>query len=151
MKCKRTLLLCCLVAIVFSGCQAYKPPVGYVAIEDKGIYDFRAVSAEGCYYAIRSAKNYDNASLDFWVTASTNELTQGKGYALLSDDQDTTDSGKPLRVLQLSTTKIGQELLYVVTLTATSSKIGIVEAGGPMDQLQKDLPAVMNAAKAVKW
>ena len=151
MKCKRTLLLCCLVAIVFSGCQAYKPPVGYVAIEDKGIYDFRAVSAEGCYYAVRSAKNQDNASLDFWVTASTNELTEGKGYTLLANEQDITDSGKPMQIMELSTTKVGQDLLYVVALTASSSKIGIVEAGGPAEKIQEDLPVILKAAKAVKW
>lgn len=148
---KRTLLLCGLAVIILSGCHAYKAPAGYVSIEDKGIYDFRAVSAEGCYYAIRSAKNQGKASLDFWVKASTNELTEGKGYRLLADEQETTDAGKPMRMLQLSTTKVGQELLYLVALTVSSAKIGIVEAGGPMEQLQKDLPAVMKAAKAVKW
>ncbi len=146
---KRNLLMVSLMGMFVCGC-VHKPPVGYVGIEDTGIYDFRAVSAEGCYYAVRSVKNQDKASLDFWVTACTNELAKGKGYKLLSDEAETNDAGGDLRVLQFTKTRTGQEFIYLLALTADSGKIDIIEAGGPREQLQQDLPAILKAAKAVK-
>ena len=147
---KRYLLILSLLGLFCLGC-AHKPPAGYVAIEDTGIYDFRAVSADACYYAVRSTRNQDSASLDFWVKASSNELVKGKGYKLLSDEPHTTDAGEPMHVMQFAKTRTGQDFIYLIALTSSSRRIGIVEAAGPTNEFQQDLPVVLKAAKAVKW
>ncbi len=138
-------VLCVLGA---GGCQPKLDlPDGFVEVPDRadGLYDLRAVSADGVALAVRTHSNPDGGTLEFWAEAVRNELTTARGYQLLTDEPVESAAGEAGRLMTLSARRGGVEFTYLVAVYVPGRKVSVVEAGGRADAVKGRLGALKNA------
>lgn len=136
---KRTLLLAALAAVVLTGCvtRTMTLPPNFINVDKDamGIYAVRAVAPDGAMVSLRTEKNPQNGTLDFWTQAVTNQLTQGRGYKVVKSEEVTSDAGLPGRLLTFSTERKGVTFTYLVALFLQGQEILIAEAGGKSEAM----------------
>jgi len=139
--------------LLAAGCApSMRLPAGFVSTDDApgGEYHVRGISADGVVVALRSEKNRDEADLDFWTKAVTNELVQRRGYRLQESAPHPKGADVPARLLTFSADKQGVTYLYLVNLIVRPDTILIAEAGGKAEAVKAVLPKVKKAFATVK-
>lgn len=139
--------------LLLVGCQAQSmtPPPGFVAVADanRGIYDYRAVSADGAVVAVRTQPNPNGADLAFWSKASTSQL-QEKGYKLQHSEDIATPSGLKGQLLEFTQTRAGTPYTYLLAIFVRQDKVVLTEAGGKAEQLQPLRDEIKKSLLSVK-
>ncbi len=154
----RTLLTVGLLALgltALGGCgDRMTVPEGFVELdaEHRGIYDQRAVSADGVVLAVRRIDVEGSADADFWARAVANRLTQARGYTLESSEP-LARAGRRAphgRLLRFTAPRDGAPHVYLVALYAQPSHVLLAEAGGPRDAFAPIEPQVRDALRSVR-
>jgi hypothetical protein len=125
-----------LLAAGLGGCRATMDlPASFVDAgrENRGIYDLRAVSADGAVLAARRQENPQKGTLEFWVDAVRNEMTTARGYALTGSEAVTSAGGTPGRLMTFSATRQGVQYTYLLAVYRKGPDVLIAEAGGKAD------------------
>jgi len=127
-------------------------PGEFVSVDeaDRGLYEIRAVSADGVVLALRRQDNRAGGTLAFWTRAVTDEMVAGRGYALSADDAVTAADGRNGRTLTFTTKRRGVDYTYLLTLFAGRRTILITEAGGKADAVKAHLDEIKKAMLTAK-
>jgi hypothetical protein len=137
----RVLAPLALLSINLTGCSqgfhAVTPP-GFIELEEPGVYDYRATTADGLVIAARELDNPSQGELSFWTRAIENQLRKGEGYALLETRKIQSKDGVPGTELRFGQDQGNTPHLYYVALFATPSKLCLVEVGGTKDLIARN-------------
>jgi len=128
--------------LLLAACPSWTPlrqtaqcPEGYVPIDRaRGEFDGRAISAGGVVIAIRTRKNEQEASTEFWTQVITKELTELQGYAVRSSKE--LHGGRAI----LFSAPQERMTSYYVALFVKSTFVITVEIAGPQAEVERDLP-----------
>jgi len=152
---KRTLyaLVLCACSATWLGCgPLIKTPDHFIALEEhSGDFDYRATSADGVVLGAR-VLDFDEdrgGGLQFWVDAVKLRLSSMGGYALLKEQDVTTDSGLRGKELRFGRDEKKAPYQYWVTLLVTGDELVVVEAGGPEAKLVSHQARVAAAIRSV--
>jgi len=140
-------------ALLVGGCaHTMTAPPNFVAVDkaDLGIYDYRAVSADGAVLALRSVRNRKEGTLEFWTQAVINQLTAGQGYKLAESESVKSDARADGRLLKLTAQRSGATFRYLVAIFISGDDILIAEAGGKEDVLKPRMQEIRGALLSAK-
>jgi hypothetical protein len=117
---------------------ALKLPADFVEVEggERSGFEVRAIAADGTVVGLRRRKNPENGTLKFWMDAVKRELTGGRGYELLAEEDVESDAGEPGKLMKFSAKSRGQEGRYLVALFVTDGEVLVAEAGGKADAVK---------------
>lgn len=139
-----SLALLAIVAAACGGPQINHPtPKGFVELEARGPYGYRAVTADGLVIAARAIEHEPKGEVSFWTKAVANQLRQS-GYALLEERDVQTESGLAGKQLRFGHDEGERPHLYWVTLFVTDANIYVLEAGGTKQQIEA-------SAEQIEW
>ena len=113
--------------------SSFQPPRGFVELEDPGVHDHRATTADGLVIATRSIDNDAKGELAFWSRAIENELRLRGGYALLESREVKHHTGLVGKELRFGHDAPNTSQLYTLALYVTPDSIHLLEAGGSRD------------------
>jgi hypothetical protein len=139
---------------LIAGCHASfttSAPKGFVELEQHGVYDFRATSADGVVLAVRELDNDPEAELDFWARAVENAMRQRGGYALLQRRNTAVAGGVPAQQLRFGHDEANRPHLYYATVVVAGSTLYLLEAGGSkplVEQQAKQIDAFIQRFRA---
>ena len=137
-----------LIVGMLAGCGAtMTAPEDFVEVprEQRGAYDFRAISADGAVVAVRRIDNAKKGTLDFWTQAVSNELKVGKGYKLTESKDVRSSSGAPGRLLTLTSRQGGVDYIYMLALYVRPDAVIVAEAAGTTDAIEPKRSAITEA------
>ena len=134
--------LAALLALGASACAVHAPfqaetAPGFVEVKEAAPYDFRAVQPDGVAFAVRSVPLDGKTDLAFWTGAFSLRMRELDGYALLSTTAVRARDGTPGEELVFGHDEEGKPFVYRVRLLVTRSRLLVVEAGGPDEQMQR--------------
>jgi hypothetical protein len=104
---------------------------------------FRAVSADGVMYRVRSVKHKPKGELAFWKEALHDRMVAA-GYKVASET-DVTASGTPGALLELHAPLGEQDWTYLVGVFPDGGKLVLVEAGAEITDFQQHEQAILDA------
>lgn len=102
---------------------------------------FRATSADGVLFEVRTAKHKPEATLAFWKEALRKRMTDA-GYTVVAES-DVTASGKPGAMLELAAPMGAQDYSYLVAVFVHGKKLVLVEAAGEVSKFQVRKAAIL--------
>ena len=150
---RATIITTVLAATGLVGCRATMDlPASFVDAgeENRGIYDLRAVSADGAVIATRRQENPQKGTLEFWAEAMKNEMTTARGYALTTSEPITFAGGAPGRLLAFAATRRGVRYTYLLAVYKKCRDILIAEAGGKSDVMAARAEEIRKALLTVR-
>ena len=130
--------------LALAGCGYHLPP-GYVKVEPSRGWRFRAVSAEGAAFTLRTEENPENGDLAFWEKAIKNKLVKVRGYKLADRRETTLKDQTPGVELVFDYSRDGSDYTYSVALFVKGRRVHVFEAAGAKDQMTTDLPEIRSA------
>ena len=144
---RHTLILTILLTVAASaGCQHQLDlPQGFVKADPGWEYDIRGVSADGVVIGLRSETNPDEGNLAFWSQAIKTELTQRRGYVLLTTDDVSSATGEAGELMMFSAKKGAGEWAYMVAVFVPGRAVLVGEAGGPAKVFQSRQEAIKHS------
>lgn len=125
-------------------------PSGFVKLEPRDPYHYRAVTADGVVLAAREIDHDPEGDLAFWTKAITDRLRQRGGYALLDTRPVKTAAGLAGTQLRFGHDEGSRPYLYYVTVLVTDESIYLLEAGGTKDLMQKHDAAIASAIESFR-
>ncbi len=144
-----------LTVFLLAGCAIHADvPDSFLKLKNDS-YEFKATSADDAMLWVRRFDTEpEESTLDFWQEALTNNLVQGRGYRLVSNDQIQTRSGRPGRVLVLEANVGGQTQreLFAVFLKEHlwgSPSIYVAEYVAPAPLFEQYLERVRKAIESL--
>ncbi len=143
----RRLLGVLVAAAALCGCRAFhaETPEGFAAFDDWS--RFRAVSADGVMYRVRSEDNDPKAGLPFWREALKKRMLDA-GYIFVSDGELKAAS-EPGYLLELAA-PVGQEdYTYLVAFFVKGSRLVVVEASGEVTKFRPRRAAILAAMSRI--
>lgn len=126
-------------------------PDGFVKLDEHGVYDYRATTADGLVIAARQIDHDPEGSMAFWVRAVENEMRNRGGYALLERREVKTKKGLAGTQLRFGHDQGQEPHLYSVAIFVTEDDLFLVEIGGKkalIDQHQAQLEAALQSLDA---
>jgi len=138
-------LLAALLAL--AACRGFDadPPEGFAAFDDWS--QFRAVSADGVMYIVRTEDNDPEAKLEFWKEALKNRMKDA-GYSFVAEENIKGTS--PGYLLELAAPVGEQDYSYMVAIFVRGSDIIIAEASGEVTHFAGRRGAVVAAMGKIK-
>ncbi|HET6613726.1 MAG TPA: hypothetical protein VFG83_17120 [Kofleriaceae bacterium] len=124
---------------------SYATPHGFVELEPRDPYDYRAVTADGLVLAAREIDHDPKGDLAFWTEVITNHLRQRGGYALLATKPIKTAEGLAGAQLRFGHDEGSRPYLYYVTVLVTDDTIYVLEAGGTKAQVEAHAADIASA------
>ena len=115
-------------------------------------YDYRSTSADGVVVAAR-ALDVDadrGGDLQFWVDATTRQLRDRRGYALLEQVDVTTAQGLRGKQLRFGRDEKSRPYRYWLTVFVTDDKLYIIEAGGPAKRFEGHQESIERAIASLR-
>ena len=148
-----------LSAMLLVGCTSQMTvPEPFVRLDNPGLYDTKAISADGVTIAARRIDVPADSTLAFWTRAVTDELV-AQGYRQ-DDAEDVTAArqgsrqaagGQEGKLLWFSRELDGRRYTYVTALFPTAAgQVLLAEAGGPADAFEEHRAAVREALLSVR-
>ncbi len=133
--------------LALGACRGFhaETPEGFAAFDDWR--RFRAVSADGVMYRVRSEENEPEATLDFWKEALRERMTDA-GYTFVADQE--LAAGSPGYLLELAAPVGEQDYSYLVAIFVRGDDILIAEASGEVSRFAGRRDAIVAAMAAVK-
>lgn len=141
---------CCLPALLSlaaAGCQ--QPlPAGYVQVEPGWERTFRAVSAEGAAFTLRTETNPKNGDLVFWEKAISSRLVEIRGYQLAGRREVKHKTGTPGIEMTYDYKRDGVDYAYLLTVFVRGDKVYVFEGAGTKAQMATDMPKIQQSIQA---
>jgi hypothetical protein len=136
-----------LLGVLAAGCGRpfhVKTAPGFIELESKASegYLYRSTTPDGVVLGVKVIEDEDRGDLAFWVKSVTLQLRDIKGYALLDASDTKSADGTPGRRLRFGSDEGKKPYLYELTLFRTTSRLFLVEAGGPKDQVERARPSL---------
>lgn len=132
------LALAVALVVGMSGCTPLlTTPDGFVQLEERTRYDYRATTADGLVIAARKIDHDPKGSIEFWVQAIENEMRNRGGYALLGKTQVKTARGLSGTQLRFGHDQGREPHLYYVVIFVTDGDVYLLEAGGTKVLVEK--------------
>ena len=122
-------------------------PVGQ---SERGLYDMRAVSADGDVLATRKISTDGKGTIEFWSKAVTNQLAEQRGYKLLKTEAVKSAGGAAGTLLTFSARRSGTPFTYMVALFIKGDSILVAEAGGKAENIKAQSAQVRKALLSVR-
>jgi len=132
------------LVISLSGC-GYNLPTGYVKVDPPYDVKFRAVSAEGSAFMLRTEINPENGDLTFWDKIVKNKMTEIRGYKLTDHQEIKHKSGLGGIEMKFDYNLDGLDYLYLITLFVKNKQVYVFESAGEKDKITADMPAIKKA------
>lgn len=151
MKTHRTSLLstaaAAFVALLATGCGRpfqMKTAPAFIELESQHGegYLYRATTPDGVVLGVRVIEDEDRGDLPFWVRSITLQLRDIKGYALLESSDVKSADGTSGKRLRFGSDEGKRPYLYDVMIYRTASRLFLVEAGGPKEQVDRARPSL---------
>jgi hypothetical protein len=134
-----------LLALSFVACVDAAPPAGFAPFRDW--LGFRAVSADGVTYRVRTEDNEPPASLAFWKEALKKRMVDA-GYAFVSES-DTKLGDREAYYLELAAPVGPEDYSYAVAIALDGGDLVIAEAAGEVTRFAAHKDAILAAFKEV--
>jgi hypothetical protein len=139
-----------LIALL-SGCATMDPPAGYVSVKHSATHDYKAVSAKGCVIAMTRHENPDsNADLSFWTQAVEHQKVDLDGMKLTARDDLKSNAGADGVLLRFESGEGQGRLVYLIGLFVSRMNLSVIEATGPADELEKDMPKLKESILTIR-
>lgn len=132
------------LAISVTGC-AYNLPKGYVKVDSPYDVTFRAISAEGSAFSLRTEANPENGDLAFWDKVIQNRMTQILGYKIANHQDIKHKSGLAGIEMTFEYNRDGINYLYMITLFVKNRNVHVFESAGEKDKITDELPEIRKA------
>jgi hypothetical protein len=139
-------LLTTMVLVVACGATRPDPPPGFAPYE--GADSFRAVSADGVVYRVRTEPNEPRAELPFWKEALKRRMTNA-GYHFVSES-DLSTSGGIVYLLDLGAPLGAQDYGYLVAIFVRGERLVIIESAGEAARFRARREAVLGAIEKMR-
>lgn len=142
------LLVVAALCLFGSGCRGFdaEAPAGFATYDDWS--QFRAISADGIMYRVRTGDNDPEAKLKFWSEALKKRMLDA-GYAFISDGE-VKAGNRPGYLLELAA-PVGQEdYSFLVAVFVRGSDLIIAEAAGEVTRFAKHREAVVAAIGSIR-
>lgn len=160
------LVVIIMLSLIAEGCSpavvaprfSIETPESFLALDEAEYSDFvyRATSADGVVIGLREINNERRGSLNFWSEAVCNELRSGSAYALIEEQDVTSQSGLQGRQFRFGRDQAGHPYHYWVTIFVQTSdvepRLWLIEAGGeqePFERHQEAIEAMITSFRAV--
>jgi hypothetical protein len=136
-------LLALAVILGLAACNSAKAPApeGFAAY--KGDKPFRAVSADGVVYRVRTESDASDAALDFWKEALKKRMLDA-GYTFLRES-DIKASEQPGYLLELTAPLGPRDYTYLIAIFKHGKRLVVVESSGEVSIFEKRRGAVLDA------
>ncbi|HUN80119.1 MAG TPA: hypothetical protein VMV81_01280 [Phycisphaerae bacterium] len=140
-----------LIALLFlGGCGSMTPPAGYIKVKSGEGYDAKYVSAHGNVVALTIRSNEDRAAdLKFWTQAVEYQKVDLDGMKLAERSDMTSNSGLAGTLFSFRTGEGRGEITYLVGLYVTPMRIYTVEATGPSESFDADIPRIKESMRSI--
>ncbi len=131
-----------------NGCRGFdaEAPAGFAAYDDWS--QFRAVSANGIMYRVRTGENEPQAKLKFWSEALKKRMLD-TGYAFIRDGAIKAGN-EPGYLLELAAPVGQQDYSFLVAVFVRGSDLIIAEAAGEVTRFAKHRDAVVAAIGKIR-
>lgn len=132
-----------LALALLAGCNSFEAtaPEGFAAY--KGNKPFRAVSADGVVYRVRTEPETSDATLDFWKEALKKRMLDA-GYTFLRESE-VKASSQPGYVLELTAPYGERDYTYLVAVFKSGKHVVLVESSGEVRVFEKHRAQIMDA------
>ena len=142
-----TLAIAALVGVLAAGCGRpfhVKTAPGFIELEGQTTegYLYRATTPDGVVLGVRVIEGEERGDLPFWVRSVTLQLRDIKGYALLDTVDTKSNDGTPGKKLRFGSDEGKRPYLYEVSIFRTTSRLFLVETGGPKEQVERTRASV---------
>ena len=127
-------------------------PDGYVALDEDDLGDDIAqklISADGAMVIVRERENDPYGTLEFWSEALEREITEGRGYELVTKES-LSAGGVPGQVLEFKGAYQEKIYLYHVALFATEDSIVTVETVALEEQQERHKETLAKTIRSLK-
>lgn len=127
-------------------------PESFVPVDEsqRGMYDTRAVSADGDVLATRKIDTAGKGTIEFWSKAVTNQLAEQRGYKLVATEAVKSAGGTPGAMLTFSARRSGVVFTYTVVLFKEGDSILLAEAGGKAENIKAQSAQIRKALLSVR-
>lgn len=122
-----------------------QPPAGFSAWKKKGRY--RAASADGVLFRVRTQKHKPKAELAFWKDA-VRERMVAAGYRLVSET-DLDASGVKGGLIELAAPVGTEDWTYQIAFFPAGGKLVVAEAAGELSAFEARREAILAALKGI--
>lgn len=133
---------------VLAGCRNFDAtaPAGFASFEDMS--QFRAVSADGVTYRVRSEENEPFAELSFWQEALKKRMVDA-GYTFVSDSQ--VEAGPEKGYLIELAAPVGvEDYTYLIAVFTRGSDLLLVEAAGEVTRFVAHRDPIVKAISEIR-
>jgi len=113
-------------------------------------YVLRGISADGVMVALRTERNPENGSLDFWTEAVTRQMVAAQGYKATGSEVVVSDGQLPGRLLTFATRRQGVDFTYGVAVFVQGGDLFIAEAGGRTGAVEPKWDAIRKALLSLR-
>jgi hypothetical protein len=139
-----------LALVLVAGCATQMDIAeGFVRLEEPGLYDVKAISADGVSIAARRVDIQRDSTLEFWSEAVGNDLAS-EGYSQEKGEEVISAAGEKGKLLWFSRELQGQRYTYATALYPSGGRLLLGEAGGPADAFEKHRAAVRKSLLSVR-
>jgi hypothetical protein len=134
----------CVIALVSVACTRsfdIETPDSFVELDEgrHSRYDYRATTADGVVISVRALENDRHGSTDFWAEAIRTKLRDGRGYALL-EEEDITTRGYRGKQMRFGRDESGHTYRYWISLfvrdQGRNPMVWVIEAGGEQEAFE---------------
>ena len=131
------IVVAAMLACLTVGCgRMIDTPDGFVTVDEVGVFDTRAVSADGVVIGLRIQDNPKDGTLAFWSTAIENELTERRGYELIETRAVISEAGEPGTLMSFAAKNETRDLSYMLAVFVDGGDVLVAEAGGPAEAFE---------------
>ena len=102
-------------AFFLGGCISMQPPPGFLVIE-RGLHDFKAVSADDARLWVRTFGDPHGGELAFWGDVLKKDFVDGRGYTPIAEGTATDGCGRKGIEYVFEVTAYGAVRRYLVAL-----------------------------------
>lgn len=137
---------------MLGGCLSLDLPRTFI-VEQRGIDEFRAVTADEAILVARDFSDPLEGTFDFWTEALRADFTKNRGYTLLAERPVKDGEGRDGLELTFEVTALGSPQRYLVTLFVLEgwwvNEIRVVEFVGRREVFERHVASVRAAIGAM--
>ena len=113
-------------------------------------YRLRATTPDGVVVGVKHLNREADGGLEFWREAVAAQLREGRGYALLTEEEIAVASGETGHLMRFGRDLSGHSYRFTVALFVLEDQLLLIEAGGreePFVALESEIEAAIRAMR----
>lgn len=145
---KRTLIITALLGLALASVACGRPfdietPDSFVELDEARYsrYDYRATTADGVVVSVRALENDRRGTAEFWAEAIRTKLRDGRGYALLEEEDITARGGLRGKQMRFGRDESGHTYRYWISIfvrdQGRNPMVWVIEAGGEQEAFER--------------